>query len=170
MSAMRLTLCLCLCAPSAACTASSSSGETTNSVDITTCVVKSDTDDISDFNSLRRKIEKGFNQTSPHLCTELIYFDGVYGVALKSPLRIDNLDDGDCDDDSLSVCNDGIALDVPGPLILDATFLPEQHCAITINANNIRLRDITILSTIGEGVLCNTGTNNDLQVTLKAKS
>lgn len=139
-----------------------------DSVDNTTCVVLSGSDDVTDFNSLRRKLENGFNQTGLRFCTDLIDFDGVYGIALKNALRIDNPQDLDCDAENIPVCHDGIAFELRGPIILDASKLPEQHCAITLNANNALLHRVTIISRIGETALCDQGTGNTLQVTFES--
>jgi len=62
-------------------------------VDNRYCVVKSATDDVDDFNSLRRKLVEGFNRTENRMCTEKITFDhgqngGAYVINLGSGIDI----------------------------------------------------------------------------------
>lgn len=137
-------------------------------IDNTTCVVRSSVDDANDFNSLRAKVENGFNRTMIQFCTQLIRFDSVYGILLTKTLQFDNPQDTDCDNDSLPVCHDGIAFELQGPIILDASKLADQHCAITLNANNVLLHKVTIISRIGKAALCDQGTGNTLDVTFES--
>src|SRR5881394_2470425 len=69
-------------------------------VDNTTCTVLNDSDSADSFNSLRRKIEQGFNRPEQRSCTELVNFkepsNGEIRIKLTAPLHINNENDVDC--------------------------------------------------------------------------
>jgi cell division septation protein DedD len=113
------------------------------------CAVLSSSDSPEDggvypYNSLRRKLEDGFNRTStPRLCTEKIFFgaDKSYNISLGSPLEINNSDDLDQDKDGFGLVIDGSkALNVE----IHTDSLGADECAINVNANKVKLTDITI--------------------------
>jgi len=91
-------------------------------VDNTTCSVLSNSDSVDDFNSLRRKVEEGYNRESNRMCTELIRFadNQEFNLVLKGTLLLHNENDLDCPAgaDKPAVCGDGWGL------ILDGTGSP----------------------------------------------
>jgi len=137
-------------------------------VDNTTCKVLSDSDELSDFNSLRRKVVEGFNRGEDRSCTELI----VLGpgretiVHLKSTLEIDNPNDVDCPagPDKPAVCGDGWGLILDGSpstsFTLDARGL-QEGCALRLKANRVLLKGFKILVNPGTQAICDEGQSND---------
>src|SRR5215467_5966799 len=85
-------------------------------VDNTTCTVLNGDDSVDSFNSLRRKIEQGWNRTDFRMCTQLIQFSNVDTIKLNSPLDINNDNALDCQagDGKPAVCGDGWALVIDG--------------------------------------------------------
>jgi thrombospondin type 3 repeat protein len=139
------------------------------SFDNTTCAVLSNADDTSDYNSLRRKVEEGFNRTETRLCTEKIFFSSEkeFTITLKNTLEVSNEDDLDCSagPDKPSVCGDKLGLIIDGStspsVIIDARNLPEGSCAIRIHANRVLIRGIKILVHRREDGICDEGNSND---------
>ncbi len=113
--------------------------------DNTTCLVLSNSDDSNDFNSLRRKIEEGFNRAQQRFCTELVFFQEPSGNALEiklnQALHINNADDLDCSNQSHPLCNDGVNFKLdgttnPAGVIIDLTGLADQHCGLEVTASH----------------------------------
>ncbi len=147
-------------------------------VDNTTCQVLSNSDSADDFNSLRRKVEQGFNRKQDfRMCTDLIKFTAGNDltIVLTAPLKFDNDGDLDCTGDS-PACNDGIALLVDGTpnggkVILDTTGLADDKCAIEVTASRVTMRGFTVKTKqtnlvtankkASDGVICDNGNNND---------
>lgn len=124
-------------------------------VDNTNCTVSSTKDDNS-FNTLRRKIEDGFNRSFDRACTELIKFNGNKSsepmtIKLAAPLKILGENDGDCTFNGHPLCGDGINFEIdgtthPGGVIIDTTGLTDDRCAIEITGNHHVYKGLTIKS------------------------
>jgi thrombospondin type 3 repeat protein len=151
-------------------------------VDNTYCSVlsSSDTPDsngVYPFNSLRRKIEDGFNRTQTRLCTEKVDFREPNGqtltIKLTKPLDISNESDTDCTGNS-TLCNDSIAFLLDGTsnsagVIIDTTGLSDDKCAISINSSHMVMRGIKMKtkqsklvdSSADDAVICDHGNDNN---------
>ncbi|MFO1462873.1 MAG: thrombospondin type 3 repeat-containing protein [bacterium] len=147
-------------------------------VDNTTCQVLSNSDSVDDFNSLRRKVEQGFNRKQDfRMCTDLIKFTsgGDMTIVLSAPLHFNNDQDLDCQGDS-PACKDGIAFMLDGTpnggkVVIDTTALSDDKCAIEVTASRVTMRGFTVktkqsnLVTANKnttsGVICDNGNNND---------
>lgn len=113
-------------------------------VDNRYCTVKNGLDDVNSFHSLRRKLVEGFNRSgSDRACTERILFESnqSFEIQLKSPLSIDNTRDLNSDDDTYNFILDGSAA---SNVHINAMGLGGDECAITVNADKVKLTDITI--------------------------
>jgi hypothetical protein len=141
-------------------------------VDNTYCTVKSGSDDLEDFHSLRRKIERGFNNsTSMRACTDLINFDSsVKTVKLTSPLSINNSKDLDCTISGHPLCQDQWAFVISGgegdsKITLDVTAVGAGSCAVQLKSNKVKLNNIEIIATeeqiAADKILCDEGEEND---------
>jgi len=138
-------------------------------LDNTTCSVLTASDSSDDFNSLRRKLEEGFNRDTQRFCTEKINFQAgkEFSVRLAKTLEIANLNDLDCPagDGKPAVCGDGWGLVVDGTssssVTLDASDIPEGTCALRIAANRVQLNGFAIIVKRREDAICNEGANND---------
>ncbi len=139
-------------------------------VDNTTCTVLSDADQVDDFNSLRRKVEEGYNRHDYRMCTELIRFDGSkeYTIVLTKTLLLQNDSDLDCTagDGKPEVCGDGWGLILDGTtspsVTLDATGLAPGTCALKIQANRVLVRGLKIKVHNKADAICDEGGNNDV--------
>ncbi|MCE9625237.1 MAG: hypothetical protein K8R69_07285, partial [Deltaproteobacteria bacterium] len=147
-------------------------------VDNTTCQVLSGTDNVDDFNSLRRKVEQGFNRKQDfRMCTDLIKFQSgsALTIVLTAPIHFNNDGDLDCQGDS-PACKDGIALMLDGTpnsgkVIIDTTGLADDKCAVEVTASRVTFRGFTIktkqtkLVTANKqaesAVICDNGNNHD---------
>lgn len=147
-------------------------------VDNTTCKVLSNSDSVDDFNSLRRKVEEGFNRKQDfRMCTDLIRFEsgGEMTILLTKPLHFNNDQDLDCQGDS-PACKDGIAMLLDGTpnggkVVIDTTGLADDKCAIEITASRFTARGFTVktkqsnlvtaMKQSESGVICDNGNNND---------
>ena len=115
-------------------------------VDNRYCVVKSASDDVNDFNSLRRKLVEGFNRHENRMCTEKISFDrdqngGSYVVTLGDEMKIDNESDLNKDEDGFNFVLDGSdALNVE----IHAENLPDSACAFKVNAHKVKLSGMKV--------------------------
>ncbi|HKY62693.1 MAG TPA: thrombospondin type 3 repeat-containing protein [bacterium] len=116
-------------------------------VDNRYCEVKSASDSTEDFNSLRRKLDEGFNRTGDQarMCTEKISFDGEqnggsYSLNLGGPLSISNPTDLDKD-------GDGWGLIIDGSSALNVEIHAEglgSECAFSVDANKVKLTGMTV--------------------------
>ncbi|MCE9625060.1 MAG: thrombospondin type 3 repeat-containing protein [Deltaproteobacteria bacterium] len=139
-------------------------------VDNTTCSVLSSTDSVDDFNSLRRKIEEGYNRESYRMCTELIRFDSgqEFNLTLKGTLLLHSEGDLDCPAgaDKPTVCGDGWGLIVDGTtspsVVVDATQLAPGTCALRLQASRVLLRGIKIKVQRHADAICDEGQHNDV--------
>jgi len=141
-------------------------------VDNTTCTVLNSDDTVDSFNSLRRKVEEGWNRSGDQIraCTQLINFSNVSSIVLKDPLSFSNQNALDCEagPDKPQVCGDGWALVVDGSpkVTLDVTGIDANTCAITLDGNRIKLKNITITATAdqikNDKVICDKGKYNDI--------
>ena len=146
-------------------------------VDNTTCEVKSNSDSAEDFNSLRRKVEQGFNRDEFRACTDLIKFNKgtAMTIALGAPIHFNSDTDLDCTGDS-PACNDGIALMLDGTanggkVVIDTTGLADDKCAIEVTASRVTFRGFTVKTKQGQkvtgmknsenAVICDNGNNNN---------
>lgn len=121
-------------------------------VDNRFCTVKNGRDVVSSFNSLRRKLEEGFNRVSNRACTEKVIFeaDKSFVIKLNSPLLIDNPEDLDADGDGFNFILDGSQA---SHVEIDATGLGEE-CAIQINADHVKLTGITLVVNKVDQAVC----------------
>jgi len=146
-------------------------------VDNTTCTVLDNSDSADDFNSLRRKVEQGFNRSDFRACTDLIKFGAgsELDITLVQAIHFNNDQDLDCTGDS-PVCNDGIALLVDGtpnngPVVIDTTALQDDKCAIEVTASRVTFRGfkvktkqsqlVTANKNAESAVICDNGNHND---------
>ena len=138
-------------------------------VDNTTCTVLSNSDSVDDFNSLRRKIEQGYNRDNYRMCTEKVDFGGSqnYTIKLQGTLLLHNENDLDCPagPGKPAVCGDGWGFILDGTtassVLIDATGLAEGTCAIRLQGNRISLRGFKIRVNKRESAICDEGSNND---------
>lgn len=133
-------------------------------VDNTYCEVRSNSDSIDDFHSLRRKMEEGFNRTERRACVEQISFaPGAWTIRLQKTLTIDNFRDLNCTIPGHPLCQDLWAFVLKGhdAVVIDASGLPAGTCAIRIRANGVLITDLTILVQRPEDAICDEGEDND---------
>ncbi len=117
-------------------------------VDNRYCLVKSPSDDVNDFNSLRRKLVEGFNRGNdePRMCTEKISFDpqangGAYILNLTNGFEIKSESDLDKDGDGLNFIIDGSdALNVE----VHAENLADGDCAFKVDAYKVKLTGMKV--------------------------
>jgi hypothetical protein len=137
--------------------------------DNTTCFVLNDEDSEEYYNSLRRKIEDGWNRRETRLCTQAIHVK-VPKITLESPLDINNENAMDCraGSDKPKVCGDSWALVIDGAgsrATIDVSSLPGDTCAISLHANHVKINNIDIIATPeqvqADKVICDSGENND---------
>ncbi len=152
-------------------------------VDNTTCSVLNSSDNSESFNSLRRKVEDGFNRDEFRACTDVINFKPPGGekihIKLTSPLHINNDGDLDCTAAGYAACNDGNALLVDGStnsggVIIDASELADDTCAIEVTASRVLVKGLKIISKNPKlvtamkqqesAVICDNGNNNKFEV------
>ena len=139
-------------------------------VDNTTCTVLSASDNVDDFNSLRRKIEQGYNRDNYRACTEKIDFGGsqAYEIKLQGTLLLHNENDLDCPagEGKPAVCGDGWGFILDGTtassVTIDATGLAEGTCAIRLQGSRIQLRGFKIKANKRETAICDEGNMNDV--------
>ena len=139
-------------------------------LDNTTCSVLTASDSSDDFNSLRRKLEEGFNRDTQRFCTEKINFQAgkEFSIRLTKTLEIANANDLDCaaGNGKPAVCGDGWGLVVDGTssasVTLDASDIPEGTCALRLAANRVQLTGFVIKVKRREDAICNEGSNNDI--------
>lgn len=139
-------------------------------VDNTTCTVLSTSDSAEDFNSLRRKIEQGYNRDNYRACTEKVDFGGSqdYTIQLSGTLLLHNENDLDCPagEGKPSVCGDGWGFILDGTtassVVLDATALADGTCAIRLQGSRIQLRGFKIKANKRETAICDEGNMNDV--------
>lgn len=151
-------------------------------VDNTTCVVLNSSDNVDSFNSLRRKIEQGFNRPDFRMCTELVKFQEPNGaginIKLTAPLHIKNDGDLDCSANH-PLCGDGVAFMVdgstnPGGVTIDVSGLEDDTCALEVTASRVTIKGLKIISkqaklvttnsTAEPGVICDNGNNNTFEI------
>ena len=103
-------------------------------VDNTTCSVLSPSDSVDDFNSLRRKIEQGYNRETNRMCTEKVDFGGgeAYSIKLQGTLLLHSETDLDCPagPGKPAVCGDGWGF------ILDGT----TSSSVLIDASGLAMK------------------------------
>ncbi len=145
-----------------------SSSPSAKPYDNTTCAVLSNSDEVGDFNSLRRKIEEGFNrQNQARFCTEYIFFSPqTTTVRVQNTLTIDNLEDLDCGagPGKPEVCGDGWGLILDGSpaseVIIDGMDLPLGTCVVKLHANRVWLKKIKVLAKDPKDAICDEGEGN----------
>jgi hypothetical protein len=152
-------------------------------VDNTYCTVKSTSDDVNNFHSLRRKLEQGFNrldQGGQRSCTDLINFDGTDGepmvIVLTKPLEIKGEEDLDCTITGHPLCNDNVTFKLDGTshsagVVIDTTKVNggDDKCAILVTGLDqvytgitVRTNQHTLKGSQGDSaVICENGNNND---------
>lgn len=139
-------------------------------VDNTTCSVLSESDSVEDFNSLRRKVEEGFNRNENRMCTEWVRFDGGkdFLITLQETLTLRNENDLDCaaGPGKPAVCGDGYGFILDGStspaVILDGSALAPGTCVLRIQANRVLVRGLKIKAQRREDAICDEGNNNDV--------
>lgn len=113
------------------------------------CNVTQIQDEEGILGSLRRALNQGYHIQTPAFCSEKISFEVGGTIFLKQAIVLDK------------TSTNGFTLEKPGNsdtstnpsdrLVLDASGLRDTACAITINAANITLRNITIRGLSGDG-------------------
>lgn len=138
-------------------------------VNNTRCEVRNSSDDLGQFNSLRRKVVEGFNREETRACTDAIEFTNQdFNIVLKKTLHLDNSEDGDCSNEKSNYCFDEwafiLAGDTAKKVVLDGTGLPDNTCVLKITADKVWIRDVTIKVKNREDAICDEGEDNQFDV------
>jgi hypothetical protein len=116
-------------------------------VDDRYCTVRSSSDSVDQFHSLRRKLQEGYNRPKERACVETIYFaeDESFNIVLTKTLPVENANDPDSDDDGSVFKLDGSQAD---NVVIDATGLGDDQCAFKINVltddGNVKFQGFTL--------------------------
>lgn len=139
------------------------SGSENQTVDGINCMVTTLVDDANTANSIRKALTLGYNELNPAqtFCSEKITFNVAGTIPLREPIVLNN--------NSRTSYTIEKAAGLTGDIILDASQLPAGTCAITIDANQITLRGITVQNPQGDGICISANRRSSLldQVTVQ---
>jgi hypothetical protein len=128
-----------------------------------TCAITTPIDDPSTVGSLSWALNVGYQDNNPSttLCSEKISIKNPGTIVLQQPIDLNNTSRS-----SFTIEKDPA---VTGDVVLDGSKLPAGSCAITVDANNLTLRGITIQNPNGDGVCISSNHNGALldQITVR---